>query len=135
MSVSGRWEGKMLDVSGTESRVVLDLEDSGRGVSGDFSVYAGSARDGCGCGGSPKLVHLAAVKGTHSEARGRVKLTYVLQTSKAGAEVRFAAEIREADPHARRALVGSYEVADKAAQIGMEGGSCVLWQYAGKGGN
>ena len=133
MSVTGRWEGKMLDASGTTSRVVLDLNDSGRKVTGDFSVYIDSGRDGC-CGGKTHLAQVAPVSGSFASRGRRLKLKYRLDVGKSPVEVAFDAELVEADPHARRAFLGTYSVGDKEARIGMEGGSCVLWQYAGKRG-
>jgi hypothetical protein len=131
VGIGGRWEGKMLDASGAASRVVLDLDDSSARIVGDFSVYIDSARDGCdsGCGG-PKLSHVASVTGRYAERNNLVRLTYQLDGAKATTTVKFSAKLAEADPHASRAFVGTYSVDDETGRIGMEGGACVLWQYA-----
>ena len=90
-----------------------------------------SARDGCDCGGGPTLSHVASVTGSFSEPSNALSLSYRLASAKSPVDVKFVAKLNEADPHARAAFVGTYSVADKEGRIGMEGGACVLWQYAG----
>lgn len=133
MSVAGKWEGKMLDASGPAARVVATLEQSDSRIKGEFSVYVASARDDSCCGSSDwKLAQTAPVTGKYTERGGKVSLSYKLDVGKEPVGVSFEAKLAEADPHARRALVGSYVVHDAEQRLGFEGGACVLWLYRGK---
>lgn len=127
MAVSGKWEGKLLDAGGTTARVVAALKQSQNRVTGEFSVYIASARDGCGAF-SFRHVQTASVDGTYGSGE-TVQLKYALELGAKPVGVVFDARLTDADPHARRALIGSYRVNDDAKQIGFEGGACVLWQY------
>ena len=44
--------------------------------------------------------------------------------------VSFEGMLKNADPHARQAFVGTYGVGKGGDGLSLEGGSCVLWQYA-----
>jgi hypothetical protein len=127
MRVSGKWEGKLLDASGPMARVAAVFKQSRDQVTGEFLVYVESARGGgCGCG-DWKLAQRAPVKGT---ARGeKLRLSYELAVGAKPVGVVFEAQLTKADPHAARALVGSYTVSDEGKQIGFEGGGCVLWLF------
>jgi hypothetical protein len=126
MDVSGEWEGKLLDASGPTARVKAALKQSDTRVTGEFSVYIESARDCC-AGGNWKLAQVAPATGTVTGDRVQVKYELPIGAKPIG--VLFEGEVRDADPHALRALVGSYTVADESKQLGFEGGTCVLWSY------
>ncbi len=128
MDVSGRWEGKLLDASGPVARVTAVLKQAGERVTGEFSVYVASARDGCGCSGW-KLAQTAPVAGTFASSGQTLQLKYEQAVGAKPSGVVFEARLRDADPHARQALIGSYTVSDDARQIGFEGGACVLWSF------
>jgi hypothetical protein len=130
MPVTGKWEGKLLDAGGTTARIVAALKQSENRITGEFSVYIASARDGCGSS-SFRHVHTAAVNGTYGSRGETVQLKYDLDLGPKPVGVVFDARVTDADPHARRALIGSYSVTDDAKQVGFEGGACVLWQYRG----
>ena len=126
--IAGQWQGSLLDVGGQKARVSLDLKQADGRLSGDFSVFLQSDRGGC-CGGGWHLAQVAPVTGSITESSGRVQLKYGLKLGKAPVEVAFSAQILDADPHASEALVGTYDVSDKAEQVGLEGGACLLWRY------
>ena len=126
MDISGDWEGKLLDASGPVARVTAALKQSDTGITGEFSVYIESARDGCAGPGS-RLAQVAPATGTASGEK--VQLKYELAVGAKPIGVLFEGQVRDADPHARRALVGSYTVTDESGQLGFEGGSCVLWSF------
>jgi hypothetical protein len=128
VSVAGRWQGKLLDVGGQTARVLLDLNQTDRRLTGDFSVYIESERDGC-CGGGWRLAQVAPVTGSFTEATGRLQLKYGLKLGRAPVDVAFSARMVDADPHASAALVGTYDVSDEAEQVGLQGGACLLWRY------
>jgi hypothetical protein len=128
MNVSGNWEGKLLDVSGPSARVTAQLQQSESRIKGQFSVYLESARDGCASTGW-KLAQTAPVTGTYSIRTEQYRLKYTLAIGSTPVNVVFIAKMTDADPHARRAMIGSYSVSDGEGQIGFEGGACVLWLY------
>ncbi len=129
MSVNGTWQGKLLDTSGSTSRVMMELSESGRKVAGEFSVYLEAGRDGCGFSGW-SLAQVAPVAGNFASKGARLKLKYELKIGPKPIRVDFDARMVDADPHARNALVGTYTVRDDSRQIGFEGGGCVLWRYS-----
>jgi hypothetical protein len=47
MSVTGRWEGKLIDVTGIAASLTLDLEDSKGEAKGDFSAAFLPEPGGC----------------------------------------------------------------------------------------
>jgi hypothetical protein len=128
MNLSGNWEGKLLDTSGSAARVTTSLKLLKNRVTGDFSVYFESARDGCDFTGW-KLAQTAPMSGTYTARGDKLRLKYKLEIGSKPVDVVFQARIINADPHARRALVGSYTVTDKEQEIGFEGGVCLLWLY------
>ena len=125
MDVSGEWEGKLLDASGPTARIKATLKQSDGRISGEFAVYIESARDCCDSG--PRLAQIAPATGTASG--DTVQLKYELPIGAKPIAVVFDGSIKEADPHARHALVGSYTVSDDSRHLGFEGGACVLWSY------
>jgi hypothetical protein len=126
--IQGQWEGALLDVGGQSARVVLELDRHDRRLTGDFSVYIESQRDGC-CGGGWRLAQVAPVTGSFNEASGRIQLKYGLKLGRTAVDVSFGGRVVDADPHAVLALVGTYDVSDQGEQIGLEGGACLLWRY------
>lgn len=128
MSVVGKWEGKLLDASGPVARIVALFKQTRDRITGEFSVYMESARGGC-CSGNWRLVQTAPVKGTFSGKDQRLRLAYELEVGDKPVGVVFDARLVKADPHATRALVGSYTVSDEGRQIGLDGGTCILWLY------
>ncbi len=128
MSVAGKWEGKLLDTSGVAAKVEAELTQKQTAVAGQFSVYFASARDDCGCA-DWTLAQTAAVKGTYRSRGEQVRLKYVVDLGGRPVNVVFQAKLTKADPHASKALVGSYTVTDEEQELGFEGGACVLWLY------
>ena len=76
------------------------------------------------------MVASGPVQGTETRG-GLVRIKSRLKTGDTSIVVAFSAEPGEADPHAKRALFGSYQVEEGADALTMQGGACVLWQYAG----
>ena len=130
MSATGFWEGKLIDATGPAALIQLDLTSRGGRVRGEFRATFLPPPD-VDCGPtSPKMVASGPVEGSETK-RGAIRVKSKLETSGASIVVAFSAEPGEADPHAKRALFGSYEVLDGADALTMQGGACVLWQYAG----
>ena len=130
MSVAGKWEGKLLDTAGVVAKVAAVLTQKQETVRGEFSVYFESARDGCGSG-TWKLVQTAPVKGTYQSRGEQLKLNYEVDLGDRPVSVSFEAKLTKADPHASRALIGSYTATDEGKRLGLEGGTCILWLYRG----
>lgn len=128
MNVSGKWEGKLLDASGSVARVKAELKQSESRISGEFSVYMRSARGGCDPG-DWSLALSAPVSGSYSTRGDKVRLKYSLKIGDTPIDVAFQGQATKADPHARRAVLGSYSTSDEGGRIGFEGGACILWLY------
>ncbi|PYS98763.1 MAG: hypothetical protein DMF63_14325 [Acidobacteria bacterium] len=131
MKLDGRWEGKLLDVSGPEALLTLDLAVTDNKIRGDFSVafIPPSGENGC-CGDVPRLAQIGAVNGRIDAKTGRIQLSYEVSTNLTSASVTFDGVLKDADPHARQAFVGTYGVGKGGESLSLEGGSCVLWQFA-----
>lgn len=129
MNLSGRWEGKLLDASGPMAMITLTLKGDGRTVAGDFEIAFVSAEDGC-CGSSRMPAQVGSVKGEISEKSGQVKLSYAVSIGLQPVNVGFTAHVVNADPHSRRAMLGCYEMDRQGGPLSLEGGACVLWQFA-----
>lgn len=130
MKLDGRWEGKLLDVSGPEALLTLDLKRSDNKVSGDFTVSFLSPGDG-GCGGQARRLSQAGpVSGEINEKDGRIQFNYEVSINLKPVRVSFEGSLIDADPHARQALIGCYSVGRDAGALTLEGGACVLWQFA-----
>ncbi len=127
MSISGEWEGKLLDASGPMARVRANLKYSRGRVGGRFDVYFESARGPCDTTDWRHAL-TAPVTGSYDKAKKRLKLSYSLKMGPKPTVVAFDATIKPADPHARSALVGKYSVGEHQ-DVGLEGGRCVLWLY------
>lgn len=132
MNVSGRWEGKLLDMTGPAALLELNLKSSGGRVAGDFAVSFVSS-DEAGCSGpTRRLAQVGPVSGKFDAKGNRVQLSYDITIGLEPVAVAFEGVMTNADPHARRALVGSYSVGKGAGQLTLEGGACVLWLFAGQ---
>jgi len=131
MKLDGRWEGKLLDVSGPEALLTLDLSVTDNKIRGDFSVafISPSGKNGC-CGDVPRLAQVGPVNGRIDNKSGRVQLSYEVSTNLTSVSVSFDGVLKDADPHARQAFVGVYDVGKGGDNLSLEGGSCVLWQFA-----
>ena len=130
MNVQGRWEGKLLDISGPAALIVLNLRDRGGELSGDFSVsFLSPAEDGCG--DTPqRLAQVGPVTGKSDKETDRVVLNYEMTIDLQPVSVTFEGRARRADPHALRAVIGLYDVRKGGEKLTLEGGACVLWLYA-----
>jgi len=132
MNLTGTWEGKLLDVSGPMAMIKLTLKGDAKSVAGDFELAFVSTEDGC-CGSSRMPAQVGSVKGTVDEASGQVTLSYAVSIGLQPVNVGFTAQVVDADPHARRAMLGCYQMEAKGSgPLSLEGGACVLWQFAEK---
>lgn len=131
MNLAGKWEGKLLDVSGPMAMIRLTLKGDAKSVVGDFEIAFVSTEDGC-CGSSRMPAQVGSVKGEVNEKSGQVKLVYAVSIGLQPVNVSFTAQVVDADPHARRAMLGCYEMAGRGEPLSLEGGACVLWQFAEK---
>lgn len=131
MRLDGKWEGKLLDVSGPVALVTLHLKAAGERLAGDFAAYFVPPDESCGCeGGAPRLAQSGPVTGRYDAKTNRARLSYDLTIGLKPVTVNFDGAVRAADPHARRAIVGCYEVSRGSETLTLEGGGCVLWLYA-----
>ena len=130
MNPAGKWEGKLLDMSGPVALLTLDLYGEGDALSGDFTIsFLSPEDDGC-YEPSRGLAQTGKVSGGLDPQTGRVQLNYEVTIGPEAVAVTFDATITKADPHARRALLGCYSVGEGAGDLTLEGGGCVLWLYA-----
>jgi hypothetical protein len=129
VSVRGRWEGKLADMSGPTALLVLDLKEDGTRVAGDFSIsFLPPADDGCAAP-DRRLAQTGTVEGTYDKKARRVSLRYELSIGLEPVVVALEGTLAPADPHARQALRGCYEIQQGRKTLTLDGGGCVLWQY------
>lgn len=128
MNTSGHWEGKLLDASGVDALVELDLRESDGELRGTFRVALLPEPDGCG-GPTRGETMRAAVEGRATED-GRVLLRAKLEVAGSTVSAAFEARHGDPDPHARDALYGLFAIEEGASELTLQGGACVLWQYA-----
>lgn len=129
MSVSGKWEGKLIDASGVTGIMEVHLKYSRGRVSGDFSAYFLSDADGC-CADTKRLVQTGPVTGSYNAKTKKVRLTYKLSVGLKPIVVSVAGDVGSAGDHAKRALRGCFAIKGDSA-LSLDGGAVVLWQYAG----
>ena len=133
MSVTGRWEGKLVDATGPTARVDLQLKSSRGRVQGEFrATFLPPTDSSCGPA-APRMVASGDIKGTERKDGG-IRVRTSLETAGSTIEVELNADPSNADPHARRALFGTFRVLLGADVLTMQGGSTVLWDYAVRGG-
>ncbi len=130
MKVDGKWEGKLLDVSGPEALLILDLKSTGSKINGDFSVYFFTPGEGGCCAPVKRLAQTGPVAGKIDDKSGSIKFQYEVNINLQPIAVSFEATMMDADPHASQALIGSYNIDKGGDTLTLEGGSCVLWQFA-----
>lgn len=131
MSAAGYWEGKLIDATGPTARVDMDLSSSKGRVRGDFrATFLPPIDSSCGPS-TPRLVARGNVSGTERKDGG-IRVRTKLEAAGRTIEVEFDADPADADPHARRALVGTFRVLEGADVLTMQGGSTVLWDYVGR---
>lgn len=130
MSLSGKWEGKLLDTSGVISLLDLQLNERDGKIEGEFRAYFLSTdANGC-CGPTKRLVQIAPVAGEFDKKNDQVYLNYELKLGDRSFAVSFEGDLVKADPHALRAIRGCYRIEESSERLGLEGGACVLWLYA-----
>ena len=129
MSMRRHWSGKLLDASGVEAAVALDIEENGGEVKGEFSAaFLPDTRDACG-GDFQAPQTVGPVTGRLTD-EGRLVLTSELNVAGEPIVVTFDARPGDADPHARAAFYGTFAVETGAKTLTLQGGSVVLWSYA-----
>lgn len=129
MKIDGRWEGKLLDMSGLVALVTARLKEKNDAITGDFSVFFLSpAGDGCGKT-IKRLAQTGPVSGKIDRKTNRIQLSHKLTIEGIPGELAFVGSITEADPHAISAIYGYYEVVEGAVPLTIEGGTCLLWLY------
>ena len=129
MTVSGRWEGKLIDVTGIAAALTLDLDDSDGSARGDFTAAFLPPGDDCGDTPAARQVQSGPVTATVDEDRGRIRLDYEMTVGLRPVVVSVDGRIVPADPHAGRAIVGCFEIREGADTLTLGGGGAVLWQY------
>ena len=131
MSVTGRWEGKLVDVTGIAAALTLDLTHSGGKATGDFSAAFLPEDDGCCDRPAPRQVQTGPVTAKVDERAGRITLECKMTIGLRPISVTVDGQIVKADPHARRAILGCFDIGEGVGTLTLEGGGAVLWQYAG----
>ena len=129
MSIGGQWEGKLIDVTGVSAVVKLALKEGRGRVEGDFAVYFVSQSDGACCQPDRRLAQTGPVVGRYDSKNNQLHFDYTLSVGLHPVNVRFDAAVREAYPHAKQSIFGCYQVAADEADLTLEGGGIVLWQY------
>ena len=130
MSVSGRWEGKLIDVTGMAAAITLDLDESGGKGKGDFSAAFLPDSYGCCDTPTPRQVQTGPVTAQVDEKAGRITLQCEMTIGLRPIVVNVDGRIVEADPHAARAILGCFDIREGVETLTLEGGGAVLWQYA-----
>lgn len=131
MTATGRWEGKLIDASGPTARVELALTSKDGRVEGEFQATFLPPTD-ASCGPSaPRLVARGPVEGSE-DGNGGIRVSTKLETAGSSIAVELDAAAADADPHARRALLGTFRIVEGADVLTMQGGATVLWDYAVK---
>jgi hypothetical protein len=131
MKLSRNWEGKLVDVSGANARVRLSVQEEGGALRGEFAVYFAQPDDDS-CGDvSERLAMIGGITGRIDSDGSLVQLASEFALGERRILVELRGRLIDADPHARSAIFGTYEVLDGAELLTVEGGSCVLWHYAG----
>jgi hypothetical protein len=130
MSLDGRWEGKLVDVTGVSGVITLTLKERRGKVEGDYSVYFLSQEGSGCCGPERQLVQSGIVSGKYDAGKRSLTISYPLSVGGKPAQIQLDATLRAAMPHARQALFGCYGVDGGLSELTVEGGGIVLWQYA-----
>lgn len=130
MSISGRWEGKLIDVTGIAAALTLDLEESGGEAKGDFTAAFLPAADGCCDAGGPRQAQTGPVRGSVDEKAGTILLECEMTIGRRPILVAVDGRLVDADPHATRALVGCFDIREGVETLTLEGGGALLWAYA-----
>ena len=130
MAISGKWEGKLIDATGPTAGLEVNVKEKGGAVTGDFSLFFFSERDGCAAG-ERRLVQSGPINGRYNKVTGKVNVTYEVTVGLEPAVVVLDGVVRDGHGHARQAIVGCYgPKKDDRGALTLEGGGVVLWQYA-----
>lgn len=130
MSVTGRWEGKLIDVTGIAATLTLDLDDSSGEAKGDFSAAFLPEEGGCCEPVGPRQVQTGPVHAKIDEERGTIELVCEMTIGLRPVIVAVDGRLVDADPHARRAMVGCFDIREGIETLTLEGGGALLWEYA-----
>jgi len=130
MSISGKWEGKLVDATGAMASIELNMADKDGRVAGDFGLYFLVDDPGC-CGPQRRLSQTGEVRG-QVRRDGSVRLDYKVMAGLKPVAVVFEGRLSETNGHAKQALLGCFEASDGQDALTLRGGGAVLWQYAGQ---
>lgn len=131
MSVNGHWDGKLLDVSGVDAILALDLRADGEEVSGKFTATLLPAAEDV-CGGQVRGPRISGPVAGSLDDRGNLVLKAELDAQGQRIVAVFSARPGKPDPHARGAFYGGYAIEEGASALTFQGGACVLWQFASR---
>jgi hypothetical protein len=120
----------LVDVSGIAAALTLDLKESKGKAHGDFSVAFLPEADGCCDTPSRRQVQTGPVSATVDEKAGRIVLECEMSIGLRPISVVVDGRIVDADPHAKRAIVGCFDIREGVETLTLEGGGAVLWEYA-----
>ena len=129
MSISGNWEGKLIDVTTVSALIQAAIKENGGKVEGDFGVYFVSQSDASCCQVDRQLVHSGPVTGRYDAKKERLVIDYKLTIGLKPIRIHLEAAVRDAAPHARQSIYGCYQVESEGGDLTLEGGGIVLWQY------
>ena len=122
MSMTGHWEGKLIDVTGIAAALTLDLDGSGGEAKGDFSAAFLPDEGGCCDDARPRQVQTGPVHAKVDEAKGRVELVCEMTIGLRPVVVVVDGRLVEADPHAKRAVLGCFDIREGVETLTLEAG-------------
>jgi hypothetical protein len=132
MTLASFWEGKLLDASGPTAAVELDVQDQDGELRGNFKVYFDTPTEDDCAEPVRRLAQVGPMRGRFDEKSGTVRLQSEMEIGSQTIVVDLEGTVVDADPHAKRAIYGSYDITKSDELLTLEGGGCVLWQYAGR---
>ena len=132
MKVNGHWDGKLLDVSGVDAILGLDLRAQDEKVSGKFTATLLPAAEDV-CGGQVRGPKISGPVEGSIDAKGNLVLKAELEAQGQRIVAVFSARPGKPDPHAAGAFYGGYAIEEGASALTFQGGACVLWQFSRRG--
>ena len=130
MSINGKWQGKLIDASGVRGKLDLSIIESKGRVKGDFEIRFVSEDSGCCNSGDQRAVQSGPVDGKFDSKSGKLILAYGLTVGLKPIKVQLDAMLSDVkNVHAAQSILGCYDVESGSADLTLEGGGVVLWNY------
>ncbi len=130
MGINGKWQGKLIDASGVRGKIDLSISESKGRVKGDFEIKFVSDDSGCCVSGDQRAAQSGPVDGEFDSKSGKLSLTYGLSVGLKPVKVQLDALLSDIkNVHAVQSILGCYDVDSGSADLTLEGGGVVLWNY------